>query len=220
MRHLLQPRVLNLASLAAAASALASYPRLSLWLTRPNALWYLEVTIFLCGIILWGFVFAWHTVYVKKPVFDLKLDPKSFITVTLAGIGMAAVYDLCLDPSLRLKLPEEYPVDLNHWLAFLAFALAFNQLFITFAPCDWCMRLFKRPWVAASLTALFGAFVLVLNLQTLAAPVSSPLMAALMAARITIGILSVLFCLRASLLLSWWWTFVLESRHLLHLTNW
>src|SRR5882724_6555650 len=106
MRHLLQPRVLNLASLAAAVSALASYPRMILWLIRRNALWYLEAVIFFCGIVLWGFVFAWHTVYVKKPVFNFKIDTKSFITVTLTGLGMATVYALCLDPYLRTKLPD------------------------------------------------------------------------------------------------------------------
>ncbi|HEV2692166.1 MAG TPA: hypothetical protein VG347_04660 [Verrucomicrobiae bacterium] len=219
MRHLLQPRVLNLASLAAAVSALASYPRMVLWLTRPNALWYLEATIFLCGIILWGFVFAWHPVYVKKPVFDFKWEPKLFTTVTVTGIGMAVVYGLFLDPSLRTKLPDEYPADLEHWLAFLAFALAFNQLFITFAPCDWCMRLFKRTWVAASLTALFGAFVLILNIQAREVPVSSSLMIALLVARITIGFLAVSFYLRGGVVLSWWWTLVLESRHLFHLSD-
>ena len=219
MRHLLQPRVLNLASLAAAVSALACYPRMLLWPTRPNAVWYLEATIFLCGIILWGFVFAWHTIYVKKPVFDLKFDRRLFIMVTLAGIGMAAVYALCLDPLLRTKLPEEYPSDLNHWLAFLAFALAFNQLFITFAPADWCMRLFKRPLVAMSLTALFGAFVLMLNIQARGVPMSSALMTVLLVVRITIGFLSVSFYLRGGVVLSWWWTILLESRHLFHLSD-
>jgi hypothetical protein len=46
MRHLFQPRVLNLAVIAALASALASYPRLSLWLNRSAPVWYLEGTIF------------------------------------------------------------------------------------------------------------------------------------------------------------------------------
>lgn len=219
MRHLLQPRVLNLASLAAAVSALACYPRVSLWLTRSNPIWYLEATIFFCGIILWGFVIAWHTLYTKKPVVDFKPDVRTFGTVTLAGIGMALIYDLFLDPSLRAKLPDEYPPDFNHWVAFLAFALAFNQLFMTFAPCDWCIRLFKRTWVAISLTALFGAFVLVLNIQARGVPISTPLMSALLVARITIGFLAVSFYLRGGVVLSWWWTLVLESRHLFHLTD-
>jgi hypothetical protein len=220
MRHLLQPRVLNLASLAAAVSALASYPRMMLWPTRSNAIWYLEATIFLCGIILWGFVFAWHPVYAKKPVFDFKPDSRLFITVTLAGIGLAVVYALWLDPRLRTKLPDEYPVDFSHWFAFLMFALAFNQLFITFAPCDWCLRLFKRPWVATSLTALFGAFVLLLNIQAQHVQMSSPLLAALLVVRITLGFLAVSFYLRGGVVLSWWWTFILESRHLFHLNGW
>lgn len=219
MRHLLQPRVLNLASLAAAISALASYPRMVLWLTRPNAVWYLEATIFLCGIILWGFVFAWHPVYAKKPVFNFKVDPRSFLAVTLAGVGMAVIYTLWLDPRLRTKLPDEYPPDFDHWLAFLAFALAFNQLFMTFAPCDWCLRLFRRPWVAMSLTAVFGTFVLLLNMQARGVVISSPLLATLLAVRITLGFLAVSFYLRGGVVLSWWWTILLESRHLLHLNG-
>ena len=219
MRHLLQPRVLNLASLAALISAVASYPRMVLWVTRPNAIWLLESVIFLCGIILWGFVFAWHPVYVKKPIFRFKLEPRLFITVTLAGIGLAVIYGLYLDPSLRAKLPEEYPTDFNHWLAFLGFALAFNQLFITFAPCDWCMRLFKRTWVAISLTALFGVFVLLMNIQAREVQLSAPLMTALLVVRITLGGLAVWFYLRGGAVLSWWWTLVLESRHLFHLNG-
>jgi len=136
MRHLFQPRVLNWAVIAALASALAGYPRLSLWLNRSAPVWYLEGTIFLCGIVLWGFVFAWHTQYTLRPVFVLKLEPKAFIAATVIGIIAAAVFDLLLDPALRSKIPEEYPADLQHWFAMVLFSLAINQLFLLFAPFD------------------------------------------------------------------------------------
>src|ERR1019366_1851182 len=141
VRHLLQPRVLNLAVIAAMASALACHPRLLLWINHPEPVWYLEGMIFLCGIVLWGFVFAWHTQYTGRPVFVLKPEPGPFIAATVVAIIAAALFDLLLDPSLRSKLPEEYPADLEHWFAFLLFTLAINQLFLLFAPFDWLMRL-------------------------------------------------------------------------------
>src|SRR5580698_7278086 len=99
MRHLLQPRVLNMACVAALVSALACYPRLSLWLNRPGPLWYLEAIIFLCTIMLWGFVFAWHEPYTKRPPFVLNLEAIPVILATLTGVYAAEVYNLWLDPA-------------------------------------------------------------------------------------------------------------------------
>ena len=216
MRHLLQPRVLNRASLAALVTALACYPRLSLWLNRAAPIWYLEATIFLCSIVLWGFVFAWHTQYTKRPVFVLKMEPGPFIGATLIGIMTAAVFHLWVDPALRLKLPEAYPVDLKHWFALVLFSLALDQLFMIFAPFVWLMRLFKNRWVAASLTALLGACVLVMKIQLLPTPVPPLLLAALLAGRIATVFLAVSFYLRGGVILVWWWTLLVETRHLLN----
>ena len=219
MRHFLQPRVLNLASLAALGSTLACYPRLSLWLNRAAPVWYLEATIFVCGIILWGFVFAWHTQYTQRPVFSFKLEPGPVITVTVLGILAATVFHLWLDPLLRAQMPEEYPEDLNHWYASLLFSLALNQLFLIFAPFAWLMRLFKNGWVAISLTALFGACVLAMKLRMLPAPGPPLLFAALLAGRFFMGVLVVSFYLRGGVVLVCWWTFLIEARHLLNFTG-
>jgi hypothetical protein len=219
MRHFLQPRVLNLASLAALVSTLACYPRLSLWLNRAAPIWYLEATIFVCCIILWGFVFAWHTQYTKRPVFSFKLEPGPFSAVTVIGIIAAAAFHLWLDPLLRPKMPEEYPVDLNHWIAAVLFSLALNQLFVIFAPFAWLIRLFKNRWVATSLTALFGTCVLAMKIQLLPSPVPPLLLAALLAGRIVMGFLVVSFYLRGGVVLVWWWTVLFEARHLLDFTG-
>jgi len=219
MRHLLQPRVLNWAVIAALASALACHPRLSLWLNRSAPVWYLEGMIFLCGIVLWGFVFAWHTQYTGRPVFVLKPEPGPFIAATVVAIIAAALFDLLLDPSLRSKMPEDYPADLNHWFAFLLFSLAFNQLFLLFAPFDWLMRLVEDRRVAAGLTVLFGVCVLAMKIRSLPTPVPTPLLAAVLAVRIVTGFLAVWFYLRGGVLLIWWWTFLFEARHLLNLTG-
>ena len=200
-------------------SALACYPRLSLWLNRPAPIWYLEATIFICGIMLWSFVFAWHTPYTNRPVFVLKQKPGPFIIVTLMGIIAAAGFHLWLDPVLRSKMPEEYPVDLQHWFAVMLFSLALNQLFLIFASFDWLMRLFKNRWVATSLTALFGAYVLAMKIQSLPTPVPPLLLAALLAGRIIMVFLAVSFYLRGGVVLVWWWTVLFEARHLLNLTG-
>jgi len=219
MRHLLQPRVLNLAAIAALASALACYPRLSLWLGRPAPIWYLEATIFISGIMLWGFVFAWHAQYTNRPVFILKMEIKPFVAVTLAGIITAAVYHLWLDSSLRSKLPEDYPADPKHWFAMVLFSLAFSQLFLTFAPFAWLMRLFKSRRLAAILTALFGVGVLALKMQSHPTPVPPLLLTSLLAGKFVMGSLAIVFYLRGGVILVWWWTLLLEARHLLTLTG-
>jgi len=203
-----------LASIAALVSALAGYPRLSLWLNHPAPIWYLEATIFICGVVLWGFVFAWHKEFTRRPVFVLKQGPKQFLAVTFIGIIAATVFHLWLDPTLRSKMPEEYLVDLEHWFAMVLFSMAINQLFLVFAACDWLLRLFKNRWAAAGLTALFGAGVLAMKIHSLATPLTPLLQAALLAGRFVMGLLAVWFYLRGGVILAWWWTFMFEIRFL------
>jgi hypothetical protein len=166
---------------------------------------------------LWGFVFAWHVPYTRRPVFVFKLELGLVVAATAAGLGLMALYHLWLDPLLRPKFPEDYPPDLPHWFATLLFALGFNQLFSTFAPFDWLMRLAKNRWVAMSLTAFLGAGVQALKIHSLAVPVSPLLLTALLALRVAGGFLAVTFYLRGGVFLVWWWTFLLESRLLLDL---
>jgi hypothetical protein len=219
MRHLLQPRVLNIASVAALGSALACYPRVSLWLERPGPLWYLEITIFVCCTILWGFVFAWHTPYTQRPVFPFKMEPKPLLAATLTGLGAAALFHFWLDPKLRSQFPEEFPPDLSHWLASVLFTLGLSQLFLVLAPFDWLIRLLKKQWLAMGLTALFAVGVQALKIHMLPAPLSPGLLAALLVIRFVGGCLAVAFYLRGGVLLVWWWTLLLEIRHLLDLGN-
>jgi hypothetical protein len=219
MRHLAQPRVLKLAVIASLVTTLACFPRLSGWPNRPDAVWFLAAVFFLCGIVLWGFVFAWHTLYTHRPVFTLKLGYALFITVTLAGIAVAIAFHLFLDPALRLKMPEDYPANLKQWLAMTLFSMAFNQLFLIFAPFAWLIRLFQNRRVATVLTVLFGTFVLTIKCRSATTPIPSLLFATLLAVRIGMGFLSVSFYLRGGALLSWWWTLLLEARHLLNLVN-
>ena len=219
MRHLLQTRVLHSAGIAALSSALACYPGLSLWLNRPGPIWYLETMIFLCGTVLWGFVFAWHTQYTNRPVFVLKLEARPFIVVTMIGIVVATTFHLWLDPSLRSKMPEEYPVDLKHWAAFVLFSLAINQLFLIFAPFAWLMRLFKNHWVATGLSALFGACLLAMKIQSLPTPLPPLLLATLLAGRIVMVFVVVAIYLRGGVILASWWSLLFAARLLLDFTG-
>lgn len=217
MRNLAQPKVLKLAGIAALVSTMASYPRLSLWLNRPGPMWYLEAVIFFCSMVLWGFVFAWHTPYTQRPVFTLRIEPRWFIAVTLIGIVATLISHLWLDPSLRSTVPEDYPADLKRWCAFVLFSMAFKQLFLLFAPFDWLMRLIKYRWAATILTVLFGIFVLVIRIRALPTPLPPLLLAALLAGRIVTGFLAVWFYLRGGVILIWWWTLLLEARLLFSL---
>jgi hypothetical protein len=219
MRHFAQPRVLMLASIAALVTTLACHLRLMYWPNRPDPVLFLESVIFLCSIVLWGFVFAWHTPYTKRPVLALKIEPRLFTAVTLAGVVVAAGYHLFLDPTLRLKTPEEYPADLSQWLALALFSLAFNQLFFVFAPFAWLIRLLHNVRAAIILTVLFGAVVLAIKTHSTSTPISPMLFAAFLAGRIVMGFLAVSFYLRGGVLLSWWWTLLIEARHLLDLTG-
>ncbi len=219
MRHLAQPRVLQLAVIAALLTTLACYPRLALWPNRPQPLWYLEAVIFFCSTFLWGFVFAWHAHYARRPVLALQIEPQLFGVITLAGVVVALIFHSFLDPVLRLKMPEDYPADPGQWFAWVLFSLAFNQLFFVFAPFAWLIRLFQNRRVATVLTVLFGAAVLAIKIHSTPAPISTALFAALLAGRIAMGFLAVSFYLRGGVLLSWWWTLLIETRHLLDLTG-
>jgi hypothetical protein len=219
VRNFSQPRVLKLAVIAALATAVACYPRLALWPGRPQPIWFLEAVIFLGTTVLWGFVFAWHTQYTNRPVVTFKVEPKPLAAATLAGLCGAIALHLFLDPSLRLTTPEDYPADLDQWLAMTLFLLSFSQLFLVFAPFAWLIRLFQNRWIATVLTVLLGVFVLVLKTRSSPVPIPPSLFSALLIVRIVSGILSVLFYLRGGLVLAWWWGFLIEARHLLNLVS-
>jgi hypothetical protein len=112
-------------------------------------------------------------------------------------------------------MPEDYPASLRQWLAMALFSLAFNQLFLVFAPFAWLVRLFQNQRVATVLTVLFGAIVLAIKIHSTPVPISPALFAALLVGRIAMGFLSVSFYLRGGVLLSWWWTLLIEARLLL-----
>jgi hypothetical protein len=212
MRHLLEPRTLTRATLAAAGTTLACCPRLLLWNTKQFPLPYLLFTIFVCCIVLWSFVLGWHTPYTSRPILAAKFNPKLFSVVTVAGIILSAASLFWFDPKLRAVLPEDYPADLVHWLADVLFLIAFWQLFLIFAPCDWLMRLCRNQPVTVALTAAFGVSVTVMKLQPHAGEIATPVYVCFLAGRLLGASLAVLIYLRGGMALAWWWAFLLELR--------
>lgn len=217
VRSLAQPEVLKAAGAAALFSALACFPRLFLWPNRPYPLWYLEAMLFLCGVVLWAFVFGWHTKYTKRPVFTLKVGLVPFVWATLGGVAIAMLFHEQLDPSLRLSTPEDYPTNVEQWLALTLFSLGFTQLYLVFAAFAWFVRLFQNTWMAAILTVLFGVFVLLIKSHASPVPMPTPLLVSLLVSRVALGALSVYFYLRGGVLLAWWWSLLLQCRHLWNL---
>jgi hypothetical protein len=212
MRHLFQPRVLKSASTAALISTAACYPSLSLWLTRPAPLWYLEFTLFVCATVLWGFVFAWHMPYTGQPVLFAKRNAKNYLVASLAALLLALAYRFWLDPSLRKISPDEFPADLAHWFAAVGFALGVGQLFLTFAPFDWLMRLSRNRWISAGLTALFGVGVTAMRLQPHVTEIPALALAGQLAGHFIGALLAVIFYLRGGLALAYWWAVLFELR--------
>ena len=191
---------------------LLCYPRLALWPTRPYSLWYLEANLFVGSFVLWAFVFAWHTKYSGRPVFTLKISPASFTLASLTGMVAAVSVQWLMDPTLRARTPEDYPASTQEWIAKTLFDLAFWQLFLTFAPFAWLMRLFRNQSIAIALTVLLGLVVLILKIRSSPIPVPTTLFVALVVFRIAGGLLAIAFYLRGGVVLVSWWTFLVQLR--------
>lgn len=215
MRRLVQPNVVAAAAIAAALSTALCAPRILLWNKRLFPVWYLEATLFFGGFVLWAFVFAWHTEYSRRPFFTAKISSPLFASATLAGVLAAFGLRFFLDSGFRLITPEDYPPDVEHWIASVLFALAFTQLLLFYAPFAWLMRLFHNIQAATWLTVAFNALVLLL--KTHASPTPPPIFIVLesLALRIAFAYFAIWFYLRGGILLVTWLGLLIEARHLL-----
>jgi len=211
---LTRPEVLKYSVAAAAMGCILCLPRLWLWPARKHPLWYLEAVLFLGGIVLWAFVFAWHRKYTGQRVFKASIDPLLLGRVTLAGAGAALLLFFVLDPRVRALTPADYPRNLAEWAAMTLFSLAFTQVFLVFAPFAWLMRLFRERSAAIGLTAMFGLFVIVLKNHSSPTPIPMDMFWGLLAFRVAAGLFSIYCYLHGGALLVWWWILLLESRHL------
>jgi len=217
MRSLAQPEVLRNAAIASAVSAVLCYPRLTLWSNRIYPLWYLEAVLLLGGTVLWSFVFAWHTKYSGRPVFAWKIEPVPFVIASVGGVLVAALLKLFGDPQLRARNPEEYPQDVEQWVAMTLFSLAFTQLFLVFAPFAWLIRLVQQRAVAMVMTAVFGMVVLWIKNDASKHQFPPSLMIGVLGVRLVVGLFSVYLFLRGGVPLVWWWELLVQGRNLIGL---
>ena len=215
MRRLAQPQVVTSAAIAAALSAVLSYPRMVLWDNRPFSVWYPEAIILFCGFVLWAFVFAWHTEYTHRPVFTLRIKLPVFAAATFVGLITGLGLHWMIDPAVKLRNPQDYPVDFQHWVATTLFALAFTQLFLLYAPFAWIIRLFRNERVATWITVALGVLVLALKSNSSPTPLPTSLLLELLVLRIASAWFAIWFYLRGGMLLVWWLGFLVEARHLL-----
>jgi hypothetical protein len=219
MRALAQSKVLGKAGVAAIVTALAAYPRFAMWPERANSVWLLEIVLIWAAFVLWSFVFGWHEQYTGRKVINFSVSPKLWGWATAAGLLGTGVLLLMVDPQMRLATPKDYPTTLPAWIAMSLFTMAFEPLFLCFAPFAFFMRLFRKPQVAIVLTVLFEVFVLYLKLSQSKALPSALFVAALVVLRIVGGFLSIYLYVQGGALLVWWIVALVELRHLLHLSS-
>ena len=219
MQSLVKSEVVKSAAVAALVGALACYPRVAQWPRPAYPIWYLEAVLVLGGFVLWAFVFAWHTKYSHRPVFTFPSELKSWAVVSATAIFGAVLLHHLVDPVFRARTPEDYPLTLAEWSGMTLFTLAFNQLFLVFAPFAWALRLCRRSWAAILFTVLFGVFVAGLKTRSSSEPVTNSLLCLVLVVRCAVSFLSVWFYSRHGIVLTWWWGFLLQARHLFDLAN-
>lgn len=217
MRSLGRPEVLKSAILAGWCIALVCWPRIATAPDQRLPVWYLEAVVLLGSIVLWGFVFAWHTQYTHRPVFTLKVAARPLALATGAGLATTLFWHFAIDPWLRIKAPADYPTTMEQWLAMTLFSLGLKQLFVVFAPFAWLIWLFGKKEPAFILTAVFGIIVVVIReYRSPSSLLAEPFFLGVLAIRGAAQAISVYFYLRGGVLLVWWWELLLQSRHLLN----
>jgi hypothetical protein len=218
VRSLVQPGVLKAAGIASLITALVCFPRLALWSDRPQPLWLLSLTLAWASFILWSFVFGWHRQDSHRSILAGKAGPALWRAATFAGLSGAVMLHLFIDPVLRPLVPGDYPDTHKAWLAMTLFTLAFDQLFLCFAPFAFFVRLSNNQKAAAALTVFFGVALLYLRIKSLAPQVSPFFIAELFMWRTAAGLLTLYFYLKGGALLAWWWVLLMQLRHLIALS--
>src|SRR5689334_24616018 len=99
MRTLAEPAVIKSSAVAAGLTAIACYPRLVTAIELRYPIWYLEALLFLGGMVLWAFAFAWFPKYTNRPLFTLRVGWRLWALATVAGIGGTLALQYLIDPA-------------------------------------------------------------------------------------------------------------------------
>ncbi len=215
MRALAQPGVLFGAGAAALLTSLACWPRLAGWPGRTEPLVFLWLILLWSSFVLWSFVLGWHRRCTgQSPLTPARSPPRLWLLAGFYGIALACILRFFIDPDLRALKPAEYPGSWPAWLALTGFALAFEPLFLCFAPFAFFIRLARRPQIAAVFTVLFGVLVLYLRLGASPRLPTWSLLVELLVLRVAGGLFGVYFYLQGGVWLSWWVVLLLQLCHL------
>jgi hypothetical protein len=124
-----------------------------------------------------------------------------------------------VDPAFRDSIPEDYPANLWQWAAMTLFSLGFTHLFMVFAPFDWSLRLTKSRWIAMLFSVIFGVFVVMAKMRSASTQIPASLFWVLLIARATTSTISVWFYSSYGAVLTCWWSFLLQIRHLFNVLH-
>jgi hypothetical protein len=202
------------AGAAALITSLACWPRLAAWPGRRDPLVFLWLLLLWSAFVLWSFVLGWHFQYTGKRPLALRGPPRLWLTATLYGLASALALRFFIDPRMRLIAPAEYPGDWRSWFALGGFTLAFEPLFLWFAPFAFFVRLARSPPTALALTVLFGVFVLYLRLDSAPGLPPPAFLAALVLLRVVGGFVGLYFYLNGGAWPAWWLVLLAHLRHL------
>jgi hypothetical protein len=194
-------------------TSLVCLPRLVLWRDRSHPLWLLSLTLAWAAFILWSFVFAWRPHNPHRSILAVKARLALWSAATFAGLAGAVVLRLFIDSVLQPLVPGDYPGTYEEWLAMTLFLLAFDQLFLCFAPFAFFVRLSQNQRAAAGLTVCFGLALLGLRIRSLIPQLSPFFVAELCVWRAAVGFLTLYFYRNGGALLAWWWVLLMQLRH-------
>lgn len=109
MRSLGRPEVLRSAIIAGLGSALVCWPRIATAPRPRYPAWYLEAVVLLGSILLWGFVFAWHTRSTPAARFYIEGGYWALSPGDHYRVGSGAVLALCARPVAAGQSPRGLP---------------------------------------------------------------------------------------------------------------
>ena len=219
MRSFANPAVLLRAAVAAALTSLACYPRVAHWTHREDAVWFLVSVIGWAAFVMWAAVFAWHERHCGREVFPRNVAPRLWFIALALGVSGAFISFHYGDPTLRQLAPTDFPRTHGQFAEHVLFNLAFEQLFLCFAPFAFCVRLLPGAKGAGFGVVLLGLAVFALKLQSVAAAITWDMALGLAFFRALHSAVAVWLYWQGGVWLVWLFALLLQCRHLFALAD-